>query len=167
MRFSFLITLAVFLLSCSSETEEKCKYGEPVAIFSDDLPGISDLQFTGSGQVANEDVAFESGLRVSVEQSGCNDIRQVFNFTTERPGEGEPNWFLLTGEQFNFIGNLSPKLEPMLMWASVINGNAGSFRLGEPLEVERGFFIKIDKIDSGRDVILSAELSENLYPSKF
>ena len=167
IRFSFSILLFAFLWSCSSETKEKCKYGEPVAIFSDDLPGISGLNFSGSGQIANEEVVFDNGLKVVVEQSGCNNIRQVFHFTVERPGEGEPNWFLLTGDQFNFIGNLSSKLEPMLMWASVINSNAGSFNIGEPLEVEKGFFIKIDKIDSGKDVILSAELSENLYESQF
>lgn len=167
MRILSLIMLVVFFWSCNSEPEEKCKYGEPVAIFSDDLPGIGSLQFSGSGQIANEEVVFDSGLKLSVEQSGCDNIRQVFHFTVERPGEGDPNWFLLVGEQFNFIGNLDSRLEAMLMWASVVNGNAGSFRMGEPLEVDRGFFIKIDKVESGKEVILSVELSENLYESKF
>ena len=167
MRLFFLIGFTILIFSCNSEKKENCKYGEPVAIFSDDLPEVSNLNFSGSGQIANEEAVFSNGLKVTVEQSGCNNIRQVFHFTVEKPGDGEPNWFLLTGEQFEFIGNLSSKLEPMLMWASVINGNAGRFRLGEPLEVDRGFFIKIDKVISGSEVILSAELSENLYESQY
>lgn len=165
-KFFLLLSFSLLIISCGSETA-KCKYGEPVAIFSDETPDVIKRSFTGNGQTAIEEASFKNGMSVEIQQSGCDDILQVFQFRVERPSEGEPNWFLVAGEQFNYIGNLSEKLEPLLMWGTVINQNAGGFKYGLPLEVDQGFFIKIDKIESGKNAILTVELSENLYPSNF
>lgn len=124
---------------------------------------IKSHTFQSEGQNTSESALFQNDLALELSQSGCDHVKQVFQFTTEKPGEGDPNWFLLTGQQFEYISRLSPKFMPLAAWAEMINLNASQFRLSEPLEIENGFFVKIDKIDSGKNVILTAELSEGLY----
>ena len=126
---------------------------------------IQNHNFQLNGQNATESAIFSNGLVLELSQTGCDHIQQTFQFTTEKPGEGDPNWFFLTAQQFEYIGRLSPKFIPLVSWAEMININASQFKLSEPLEIENGFFVKIDKIDSGKNVILTAELSQGLYKS--
>ena len=164
MRPFYLLFLLIIIFSCGTEAEQ-CKYSTPTAIFSKEISTVVDHNFIADGQSATESAVFENGLQLELEQSGCNDIKQVFQFTIDRPGEGEPNWFLIVAEQFNYLSSLSEQTMSLGMWASVISSNASLFKLGLPIEVEKGFFVKIDKIDSGKNAILIVELSENLYPS--
>lgn len=157
-----LIFVGVCLWGCKDEAQ-KCAYPPPVAIFSDSMSFVSSHAFKLEKRNASESVAFENGLQLELDQSGCDHIKQTFQFTTEKPGEGDPNWFFLTAQQFEYVSRLSPKFMSLSSWAELINMNASQFRLSEPLEIENGFFVKIDKIDSGKNVILTAELSEGLY----
>ena len=162
---SLLPLLFLFLFSCNNSADEKCKYGTPTPIFSKEISAVTAHNFEAKEQESAEQVTFENGLQLQLQQSGCNDIKQEFQFTIDRPGEGEPNWFLLVSEQFLYLSSLSGNTESLGMWASVISSNASLFKLGLPVEVEKGFFVKIDKIESGKNTILIVELSENLYPS--
>ena len=108
---------------------------------------------------------FDNELKVEIDQSGCNHIKQVFKFWIDRPGEGEPNWYFLAAEQFAYLSNISNETKMLGMWAEVIETNASQFKLGMPVEVDQGFFVKIDKINEDQKVILFVELSQNLYPS--
>ncbi len=153
------------MLSCNNADSEKCKYGAPTPVFSKEIKSVTGHSFEAKGQESTEVATFENGMQLQLKQSGCNDIKQEFQFTIERPSEGQPNWFLLVSEQFIYLSSLSEQTVSMGMWASVISSNASLFKFGLPIEVEKGFFVKIDKIDSGNNAILLVELSENLYPS--
>ncbi len=161
--FLLIIACACFW-GCGEETQ-KCAYPPPVAIFSDSMSFINSHSFNLENRNATESVTFKNELQLQLDQSGCDHIKQTFQFTTTKPGEGDPNWFFLTAQQFEYISSLSPKFISLSSWAEMINLNASQFRIGEPLEIENGFFVKIDKIDSGKNVILTAELSEGLYKS--
>ena len=165
MRRLFPFFLLFLLFSCNNSDSEKCKYGTPTPVFSKEISSVVEHSFEAKAQESTEQTTFESGMQLQLKQSGCNDIKQEFQFTIERPGEGEPNWFLLVADQFIYLSSLSEQTVSMGMWASVISSNASLFKLGLPIEVEKGFFVKIDKIDSGKNAILLVELSENLYPS--
>jgi len=160
LRQFFFFLIVLIFSSCNSD-EKKCKYSTPTAVFSKDISAVTDHSFQSEGQNATEVATFENGLQLELEQSGCDAIKQVFQFTIERPGEGEPNWFLIVADQFNYLSSLSEQTMSLGMWASVISSNASLFRLGQPIEVEKGFFVKIDKIDSGKNAILHVELSED------
>jgi len=156
--------LFLFLFSCNNAADKKCKYGTPTPVFSKEISAVLDHSFEAKDQVSTEQATFENGMHLQLQQSGCNDIKQVFQFTIERPGEGEPNWFLLVADQFLYLSGISDQTVSLGMWASVISSNASLFKFGLPIEVEKGFFVKIDKIDSGKNAILLVELSENPYP---
>ncbi len=121
--------------------------------------------FESTAQEGNENILFDNQLNVEIEQSGCDHIRQVFKFWIEKPGEGEPNWYFLAAEQFAYLSNISKETKILGIWADVIESNASQFKLSKPVEVDSGFFVKIDKIVEDKKVILVVELSQNLYPS--
>lgn len=164
MKRLSLFYIFCFLFSCNNSDSEKCKYGTPTPVFSKEISSVVEHNFESKTQESIEQATFDTGLQLQLKQSGCNDIRQEFQFTIERPGEGQPNWFLLVADQFIYLSGLSDQTTSLGMWASVISSNASLFKFGLPIEVEKGFFVKIDKIDSGKNAILLVELSENLYP---
>jgi len=162
---SLLPFLILFLFSCNTGADKKCKYGTPTPVFSKEISSVLEHSFEAKDQASTEQATFENGMHLQLQQSGCDDIKQVFQFTIERPGEGEPNWFLLVADQFIYLSSVSENTVSLGQWASVISSNASLFKFGLPIEVDKGFFVKIDKIDSGKNAILLVELSENLYPS--
>lgn len=163
---TFWILWIVLLLGFSgckstSENTEKCKYGAPVAIFSPDIPGIKQHEFSVKGQEGIEKVTFKKGHTLELHQSGCNEVRQEFRFTIPAPPpDSAPNWFVLASEQFNFMGTLSPGLAPFTFWGDAIADRAGALQLGVPSDFEGGFTVKIDKIESGDSILLIVELTQ-------
>ena len=129
------------------------------------MESVIEHSFNSTTQEGNENILFDNDLKVEIEQSGCEYIKQVFKFWIDRPGEGEPNWYFLAAEQFAYLSNISDETKMLGMWAEVIESNASQFKLSKPVEVDSGFFVKIDKIAEDKKVILVVELSQNLYPS--
>ena len=129
------------------------------------MASVTQHSFQAKDQEGSEQMEFDNELKVEIDQSGCNHIKQVFKFWIDRPGEGEPNWYFLAAEQFAYLSNISNETKMLGMWAEVIETNASQFKLGMPVEVDQGFFVKIDKINEDQKVILFVELSQNLYPS--
>jgi hypothetical protein len=159
--FSFVLLLSLFFWSCTSdEKTPDCKYGSPVAMFSDSIPGVVQHNFALKGQEGLESVELERGLKIEVLQSGCDKIRQEFRFNISESLPDTTNWIETSGNIFISISGLDPNLAPLANWGTAIQQFASELKLGESKEVGEGFFIKIDRIKQGNNNLLIAVLSE-------
>ncbi len=134
-----------------------CQFGAPEAIFSKDIPRVKTHQFQLHTQFAEEKIVFEGDILLELIQSGCEKPRQEFQFRL--PVNTKPytdvDWINLSLDMFAFMGNLSPALNPFLVWLGALKEKKERIKLGLPIELEQGFFVKIDKVASENEGILT------------
>ena len=164
--FALLLTL-VFLSGCGNNKDntyfEDCRYGRPVAILNDTLPGIEEHHFELRSREGVEEVSFESGEELTIIQSGCDSIRQDFQFRL--PGEGYHDadrefWVDKAIQEFRSFAGLGPKYIMFSSWAQAIEAKKESIHLAQSEEIQPGFFVRIDRISSSDHAILMVTLSE-------
>ncbi len=169
MKFNILtISLIFILISCGSKNQTSddpfvhCKFGKPESVFSKNIPKINSHEFHLSGKEGIEKVVFENGVHLEIIQSGCDAIRQEFQFFL--PGNFEKTsadyWALKAVEQFQYMSVLDEKFAPFSFWANAIRQSAQHFNLGRSLEVQPGTFVTLDKIFSPDYTILIVVLSQ-------
>ena len=162
-RLGVTVFLFLFILFTACKTDNgKCKYGDPVAIFSDTMQVVKKHHFEIKDKTGIEYVALKTGLLLEIEQSGCNTINQQFTF--ELPGDfskmDDAFWKTLAAKNFILLSNASLKLQPFSAWADAINKVKDTLKLAESMEVERGIHIRIDKILSPDRAMLVVQLSQ-------
>lgn len=139
-------------ISCSGDSKGnsgKCKFGTPVAVFSNTLEKVKAHSFTQQAQKAVETVQFENGVSLELIQTGCNEIKQSFTFTLSKDLEGdEAFWIEQAENQFRYLAMLSNKYASYALWANVFDQGAHLIRLGETFEPEPNTFINVDRIPS-------------------
>lgn len=157
----FLTLIALFFTSCDDTSQAKsdepfgnCQYGAPKAVFKQSIPKINTHTFKLNKESAVENVAFEGGVNLELVQSGCEKPKQEFQFTipADTKSFADADWITMGIDLFAFMGNLAPELQPFLMWQGALKDRIGQLKLGLPHELEKGFFVKMDKVagsDSG------------------
>ena len=158
--------LLFFFFSCNSssgEQQDDCPYDPPTAVFPEGNPQIAEHQFRLDGQVGSEQVVFANGIELELIQSGCTDVRQEFRFRFPKPDTdlGPEEWLDLTVAQFNYMGSIDFSLQPFQEWARAMSQIGADFKLGEPVEVGPGFYVRIDRILSSDHSLLLVELFQN------
>ncbi|MDX1666637.1 MAG: hypothetical protein R3350_05395 [Saprospiraceae bacterium] len=159
--------LTLFALACAFDGEgnsfSDCKYDRPQPIFESDLPTVVEHQFDIRRMKGIEEVEFSGHPDLTIIQSGCDHIRQEFQFELDSlPQNTEAAfWIDLAQEQFHRLGNLSPDYLVFLSWAQEIKEKAYQIKLAESIELQPGFYVRIDKIISRNSAILLVVLSEN------
>lgn len=160
---SVLGTFLVVLIACNSKEEGKCKFGQPTAIFSDTMKVIKKHHFEIKDKTGVEMAAFSNGMMLEVEQSGCNDIHQQFTFIL--PGDfastNDDFWKTLAVKNFKLLAESSPQLTAFTGWAQAIESVSDKLKLAEPIEVEKGTRIRIDKILSSNQAMLVVQFSQS------
>lgn len=167
-RFSIIVFLFVTLFfACgesSSDPFADCQYKKPVAAFNESLSEVNSHTFKMEGTTGVEQVLFNNGVSLELFQSGCNEIRQEFRFTI--PGTFEIDdpqfWVDQAAQQFDYLGELSDAHAGMLMWAGEIRKNAPRLELGQALEIQPTYFIKIDRIRSTDKALIIVELFQRI-----
>jgi len=162
-----LIGTIILAFGCKSEKDKKgdnfsdCKYGAPTAVFASDLPTVATHKFELKSQVGFEEITFNNGLQLQLTQSGCNEIKQEFQFTLpDKPSaDTPPYWVDQTRAQFNALGELGEKYLTLNFWAQPLEANREAISLGEPFELQPGFSIKIDRIIGSQNTLLLITLS--------
>ncbi len=164
---TFALFLAISLSSlllisaCKTETE-KCKFGDPTAIFSDTMKMVKKHHFEIKEKTGIELASFSNGMMLEVEQSGCNEVHQQFTFIL--PGDFSKSddnfWKTLAVKNFRLLADSSPKLYPFNGWADAIDSVKDRLKLAEPVEVEKGTQVRIDKIVSDKQTMLVVQLSQ-------
>lgn len=149
--WSVFIGFLILLASCSNSggKEGDCPTS-PNAIFSEDLVGVDSHDFMQTGTEGLEIVAFSNGVFLEIFQSGCDSLRQEFRFRFPDPMEEESPefWFQEAQNQFRTLGSLGPTYAPFSQYADAMALQGDVFRLTQPMEVETGFWMQVDKIQS-------------------
>jgi len=164
-----LLALGFLLFSCQDkpgdDAFEDCKYGKPEAIFSAELEEVKKHRFRMKKKEGIETISFHDGMELVIYQSGCDHIQQQYQF--ELPPAGDTidtqqaeYWIAQTITAFQSLGDLGPEFFSYSSWAQAIAEKAAEFKLAEFLEVQPGFFVKIDRIESSDKATLIVTLSE-------
>jgi len=154
VRILFTTTLFVLLLiqtACNSAGKKGDCPTAPQAIFSEDLESVVMHDFMRTGAEGLEVVSFSNGVFLEVFQSGCDTLRQEFRFRLPAVAgeEKSPEYWLQEAQnQFRALGALGPDYLPFNQWADALSSRQEQFRLAQPMEVESGFWMQVDKIDS-------------------
>ena len=171
-RFSIILLLFVaFFFACGESNSDPfadCQYKKPVAAFSESLSEVNSHTFKMEGTTGVEQVLFKNGVSLELYQSGCNEIRQEFRFIIPGTFEiDEPQfWIDQAAQQFDYLGELSDAHAGMLMWAGEIRKNTARLELGQALEIQPTYFIKIDRIRSMDKVLIIVELFQRMNSSQ-
>ena len=168
MKIKYLFFLLIFFISGCSQSEKEaepfadCKYGQPFAIFKPDLPQVNHHQFTISNSESTEITRFNDGLELTLIQTGCDTRKQEFQFKLSGSyQEQKPEfWVEATLDFLQKLGRLGPDYQVFNAWAEALALQSESIRLAQPLEVQPGFYVRIDKILSQDHAILLLILSE-------
>lgn len=168
IRFPIIFLLFTTLLFACGESNSDpfadCQYKKPVAAFSESLSEVNSHTFKMEGTTGVEQVVFKNGVSLELYQSGCNEIRQEFRFTIPGTFEvDEPQfWVDQAARQFDYLGELSDAHAGMLMWAGEIRKNTTRLELGQALEIQPTYFIKIDRIRSTDKALIIVELFQRI-----
>ncbi len=151
MKYFFFVFTIIFLSACEQETPKqdtsKCKYGQPVAIFSKSHDQITKQSFEVMGQKGVEIIEFANGNTLELYQSGCNDIRQEFRFHLNGDFREKEDsfWFNKAIEQLSYVGQLEDKYAIFGMWVGAIQSMNKQMKIGQFSEAELNTFIMVDK----------------------
>ena len=162
-KFIILISWTLLLISCSENTtskEEKCRFGEPTAIFNPENPAIASTNFKKEGRTGIEAVEFKNQLSLELTQSGCQELVQDFAFSIPMTNpEADGQFWIQQGEQLmRFLGNTDPSLMQFSEWANMIAQSGKEMKLGQAKEIQTGYFITVDKISGKEETVIKVTL---------
>lgn len=161
-KFILIISLILFSFSCSDSPSpnEKCRFGEPTAIFKKDNSALLSTTFKKEGRIGIETVEFKKGFLLELTQSGCQEIIQDFAFTLPMVNnQADGQFWIQQGEQLmRFMGNTDPSLMQFSEWANMIAQSGSEMKLGQAKEIQTGYFVTIDKISGNQETIVKVTL---------
>ncbi|MCI5082551.1 MAG: hypothetical protein MRY78_12705 [Saprospiraceae bacterium] len=162
----FSSILMLTLIACGSEGTSdpfaNCKYSQPAPIFKGPNTGIVSHSFKLEGTQGIEEVQFSNGMNLTLVQSGCDFIRQDFQFRLNGNlrNKEEAFWIQKAVESFQFLGSLGPQFLAFNAWGQAIENIKGEIRLGAYTELQPEYFIKLDRVLSSDHAILMLTLTE-------
>ncbi len=127
-----------------------CPFGTPTAIFQPEQEGIKDHSFQLEEDYSLERFRLENESEIEIHQSGCDQIRQEFQFSIPPMDKqlDAPSYAMLAAEKFFQLAALGERYQSLGLWGNQMEKNAANFQLSAPLPIEGGFSITIDRINS-------------------
>jgi hypothetical protein len=154
-----------FLISCGSKGRNdpfsKCRYGKPKPVFEGEFARIDSQRFEIKGMDGIEQVWFSNGMHLELLQQGCDKAKQTFHFKLPGTFDPDENWIILAASQFEYLSAVSESHFELGMWAQAVKQNSPSLFLGEKINLQPGYSVKIDKINAADQTVLIVELSED------
>jgi len=140
-KFTFTLLCTLLFFACGNEKSaaEKCKFGEPSAIFDNSNPEIETAIFEKKNGKGIETVQFKNQMGLELTQSGCQELVQDFAFRlpmTNPDADGQ-FWIEQGAQLMRYLGNLDPNLVQFSEWANVIKQAQSEMKLGEAKEIKR------------------------------
>jgi hypothetical protein len=163
MKRELLFILFICLVTAHCGTEGgKCPLGAPQPIFAPEMAGVAKHHFESAGQESLEELILERGVYLKIHQTGCDKLKQDFQFKVQGDYATYPDslWLREAVRQFYHLGNLSEKTAGLKMWASAIEAARGEMRLAEPKQVDEGIYIQVDKIIGSSESTLRVVFSQ-------
>jgi len=162
IRYIIFTLFILTAISCSENTptQEKCRFGEPTAIFTEQNPAIASTNFQKNERAGIETVQFKNKLSLTLTQSGCQEVIQDFVFTMPftNPGADGQYWIGQGEQLMRFLGNTDPNLMQFSEWANMIAQSGSEMKLGQAKEIQTGYFVTIDKIAGNAETIVQVTL---------
>lgn len=152
--------LVLTITACGDSTPAKCPLGDPKAMFSPEMAGVQQHHFAVKGQESLEELLLERGVLLSIRQTGCDALRQEFQFQVPGNYTNYPDslWLKEAVRQFYSLGNLSEKTAGLKMWASAIESARPTMRIAEPKQLDQNIFVQVDKIVGAEESTLRVVL---------
>lgn len=160
--YHFLLSiLACVALSCGSSTDEKCRYGSAEPIFDTSYEKVLKHSFSKKGQLTYEQIVFENQMELEIQQSGCDSIRQVFQFKIPEDVRSQESAYFkeMTIQFFIYLSQISDKHFSLHHLGKVVSQHFQEIKLGKPFMMQENYFLKIDRILGSNESILVVELS--------
>jgi hypothetical protein len=161
-RIYVLMIKLLLLIACQNSTgKSACKYGTPTPVFRAEQPSIQSHRFTAQGNEATEEVTFSDGLKLRLLQSGCNAIRQEFQFVLPGNLQAQPAdfWINTSIELLKKLGNLGLDYSAFNTWAQTIETQKEQLKLAESVALQPGFYVTIDRITRTENATLVLTLA--------
>ncbi len=153
-----VVLLVSFIFACKSG--EDCKNGDPVAMFDSDNPNLLSHQYEAKSQSSVETIKYKMGTELEIWQSGCENLKQEFQFKIYRTPHIETNPFDLAVLQLLQMSKTQESLQSFAEWARVIEMNKDVFEVGVLNEFENAVGIKVDMVEGPDFTTLLLELSQ-------
>ncbi|GJM32641.1 MAG: hypothetical protein DHS20C18_16420 [Saprospiraceae bacterium] len=156
-----------FFFSCQEEkvtaSFADCKYAQPEAIFESKTNLIKSHDFLLEGQKGIELITFSDGVKLKLIQEGCDDLLQTFEFSFPQLNiqEDTPNfWLMLAVAQFDRIADIGPNYMVFGSWAAALVRYRDQFSFGNSVQLQKGFFAKLERLEGRNGGILMLTLSQ-------
>lgn len=139
-----------------------CRYAAPKPIFHEGLESVARHHFQLEQGKAVESLSFDDGLQLQILQTGCDHIHQEFRFELDGGDTAAPDnfWISEAAGQFYRLGQLGASYVVYLSLARALDERNGQFRLGESIELQAGFYAKVERQNSRGRQLLAVSLSE-------
>ncbi len=143
------ITFSLLLPLFSCNNQKTCKY-KPAPIFEAGLPHVLQYNFEKQGSQSLESLMLDTNVLLEINQDVCEQTRQEYRFTVQGDYSKFPDslWLKEASRQLVFLSSFSPKQAPLKAWADIIETRRPDMRLGEDNEVDKGVFVRVDRIVS-------------------
>jgi len=147
--------------SNSSDPFANCKYKEPKAVFEGAYAKIDSQKWELKKMDGIEEIWFRNGMHLELLQQGCDKLKQTFHFTLPGKFTADENWVLLAASQFEYLGSISESHFELGIWGKAIEQHNSSLSLGEKIQLQPGYSVKIDKVLGEESTLVMVELSED------
>ncbi len=155
------LAFGLILLLIACQNPPACKY-KPTPIFAKDLPHIVQYNFEIQGSQSLESLMLDRGIMVEVGQEVCGDTKQEFRFKVKGDFTVQPDsfWLKEASRQFVYLSSFSPKQAALKDWGDIIELRRKDMSLGQAREVQPGVFVRVDRVISPEEAVLSVVFSQ-------
>lgn len=157
-KLSLLLALSIFM---ACQNEKTCKY-KPMPVFEKGLPHVVDYYFEAKGSKSLESLLLDRGIELEISQEVCDETRQEFRFKVSGDFTAQPDsfWLKEATRQLVYLSSFSEKQAPLKAWGDIIEELRGDMQLGQDREVQRGVFVRVDRVTNPQEAILMLVLSQ-------
>jgi hypothetical protein len=180
MKNLILLIFIPLLLSCNKKVKP-CAFGTPMALFSQNTPGVSKYEFEEKGQNSFEklylDSIFETDkiingnriyipIELTIIQSGCHEliqeIRLEFFDKESRPKNfPAPYCANITAQVFAKLSNIDINARSFAGLADAMIEKENNFEYGNPFKLRDGFSVQMDKMRSKESTMVTIILKNS------
>ena len=161
-----LLLLLVLTWACSSDNSDDlfidCRYSAPESIFSNNLPHVAQHSFFLDRMVGEESLDFTDGSSLRLRQSGCDYLKQEFEFSSPNFNRQKSIafWFEESIELLHRLSEMGPEFISYRQWAKAMEGKVRSFELDKTVMLADGYYARVSRQNSRGAAILLLTLSE-------
>jgi hypothetical protein len=156
-----LLLFLVFSMLLACQNEKTCKY-KPTPVFEKELPHIVDYYYEAKGSKSLESLLLDRGIELEISQEVCDETRQEFRFKVSGDFTAQPDsfWLKEATRQLVYLSSFSDKQAPLKAWGDIIEQLRGEMQLGQDREVQRGVFVRVDRVANPQEAILMLVFSQ-------